>query len=110
MHCGIAVSIIIALTLLSVLMIVRKSSSENFIPIMPVWNPVPPTLPAKFNGTYISYQDFPYHRICTPLKEGETKFANSVKDCLPGEVFMTDGISKVCQCSIRNMCIYDGVC
>lgn len=110
MHCGGAVAVVVGIVLVFIALILRGTTSENFMPIMPLWDPVPPTLPAKFDGTYISYQDFPYSRLCTPLKEGETKFANSVKDCLPGEVFITDGIAKACQCSIRNLCMSDGIC
>lgn len=101
-------SIFLLLVVAVVLSIIFKPFSEKFIPIMPIDLEIPPTLPTEFKGTYISYQKFPYNKICDP--EHAYKQVDSVEDCLPGEIFMTNGDVKVCQCSIRNLCTQDAVC
>ncbi len=87
-----------------------NTCKESFIPVYPLNIPIPPDVSKKFDGTYLSYEKFPFDKICAPVKTGEHRIVESVKDCLPGEIFINTPNSKSCQCSISNKCLYEGVC
>lgn len=59
---------------------------------------------------YISYQDLHYDKLCTPLKPGESKLADSPDDCLEGELYIYNGYHGACQCSLWNKCLQNGIC